>query len=58
MMIEESKDYDIQVFLAFMNVVHSDDLKKIPGYCESQTAVGESGSRRFRPRGRPAGGNQ
>ena len=29
MMIEESKDYDIQVFLAFMNVVHSDDLKKI-----------------------------
>lgn len=29
MMIEESKDYDIQVFLAFMNVVHSDDLQKL-----------------------------
>lgn len=29
LMIEESKDYDVQVFLAFMNVVHHEDVKKI-----------------------------
>ena len=29
LMIEESKDYDIQVFLAFMNVVHEGNLEKI-----------------------------
>ena len=29
MMIEESKDYDVRVFLAFMRVVHSEDLDKI-----------------------------
>lgn len=29
MMIEESKNFDIQVFLAFMNVVHTADLKQI-----------------------------
>lgn len=29
LMIEESKDYDVRVFLAFMRVVHSDDLEKI-----------------------------
>ena len=29
LMIEESKDYDIRVFLAFMRVIHSGDLEKI-----------------------------
>ena len=29
LMIEESKDYDVQVVLAFMNVVHHEDVKKI-----------------------------
>lgn len=29
MMIEEAKNFDIQVFLAFMNVVHTADLEKI-----------------------------
>ncbi len=29
MMIEESKDYDVGVFLAFMNLVHSEDIGKI-----------------------------
>lgn len=29
MMIEESKNFDIQVFLAFMNVVHTADLEQI-----------------------------
>ena len=29
MMIEESKDYDIHVFLAFMNVVHYGNLERI-----------------------------
>lgn len=29
LMIEESKNYDIQVFLAFMNVVHSVDIAKL-----------------------------
>lgn len=29
LMIEESKDYDVQIFLAFMNVVHHEDVKKI-----------------------------
>ena len=28
-MIEESKDFDVRVFLAFMRVVHSGDLEKI-----------------------------
>lgn len=29
MMIEEAKNFDIQVFLAFMNVVHTADLERI-----------------------------
>ena len=29
MMIEESKDYDIHVFLAFMNVIHYENLERI-----------------------------
>ncbi|MDO4298691.1 MAG: HD domain-containing protein [Lachnospiraceae bacterium] len=29
LMIEEAKNYDLQVFLAFMRVVHSDDLPEI-----------------------------
>lgn len=29
LMIEESKNYDIQVFLAFMNMVHSEDMAQL-----------------------------
>ncbi|MDY3249539.1 MAG: HD domain-containing protein [Candidatus Choladocola sp.] len=39
LMIEESKDYDIQVFLAFMNVVHEGNLEKILDTEELETTL-------------------
>jgi putative nucleotidyltransferase with HDIG domain len=41
MMIEESKNYDVRVFLAFMNVVHSDGLDEVLDTVDFEQKVGE-----------------
>lgn len=39
MMIEEAKNFDIQVFLAFMNVVHTADIEKILNMADLSQAL-------------------